>query len=123
VIIHVPEHDVFERHGNDLVADLPVSPAKAALGGEEEVLTLDGRATVEIPSGVQTGKVLRLKGKGLPALNGGVGDLLFRVLVYVPTKLSSREKELYSELSRLEEKKDHRPDRGVLDRIRQAFRA
>jgi molecular chaperone DnaJ len=124
VIIQVADHDTFERHGNDLVADLPVSPSRAALGGEEEVLTLDGRATVEVPSGVQTGKVLRMKGKGLPSLNGGgTGDLLLRVLVYVPTKLSAKEKELYAELARLESKKSWRPDRGLFDRIRESFRA
>ena len=66
---------------------------------------------------------MRLKGKGLPVLNGrGIGDLLLRTVVFVPTKLSSKEKELYSELARLEEKKPPRPDKGLFDRIREAFR-
>lgn len=123
VVFHVAEHEIFERHGNDLVADLPVSPARAALGGEEDVPTLDGQATVEVPAGVQTGKVLRLKGKGLPSLNGrGVGDLLLRVIVFVPVKLSAREKELYAELARLEARKPLKPERGLVDRIRDTFR-
>jgi molecular chaperone DnaJ len=75
-----------------------------------------------VPSGVQTGKILRLKGKGLPVLNGkGTGDLLLRVIVFVPSKLSSREKELYRELEALEEKKPHKPEKGLMDRIREAF--
>ena len=123
VIMEVTEHDAFERHGSDLVADLPISPSRAALGGDEEVPTLDGRARISIPSGVQTGKVLRLKGKGLPELNrNGRGDLLLRVLVWVPTKVSGKEKEFYQELEKLESKKSSRPDRGVIDRIREAFR-
>lgn len=124
VIVRVAEHDLFERHGNDLLCDLAVSPARAALGGEEEIPTLDGRATVDVPAGVQTGKILRMKGKGLPALNGrgATGDLLLRVIVFVPVRLSPREKELYGELAKLEEKKPHRPERGLFDRIREAFR-
>jgi molecular chaperone DnaJ len=123
VVVEVAEHDIFERHGNDLLADLPVSPARAALGGSEEVPTLDGRASIEIPSGVQTGKILRIRGKGLPPLNGGnPGDLLFRVIVYVPTKISAREREIYSELAEIEAKKSVKPGRGVFDRIRETLR-
>lgn len=123
VIMEVAEHDAFDRHGSDLVADLPISPSRAALGGDEEVPTLDGRARIAIPSGVQTGKVLRLKGKGLPELNrNGRGDLLLRVIVWVPTKVSGKEKDLYQELEKLEAKKSSRPERGVIDRIREAFR-
>jgi molecular chaperone DnaJ len=122
VVVRVAEHEQFERHGRDLLCDLALSPARAALGGEEEVPTLDGRATIEVPAGVQTGKILRLKGKGLPVLNGkGTGDLLLRVIVFVPSKLSSREKELYRELEALEQKKPHKPEKGLMDKIREAF--
>jgi len=123
VIFRVDEHEIFERHGSDLLADFPLSAARAALGGEEVTPTLDGEATVDVPAGVQTGRILRLKGKGLPVLNGrGVGDLLLRTVVFVPTKLSSKEKELYTELARIEEKKPPRPDKGLFDKIREAFR-
>jgi len=123
VIFRVDEHDLFERHGNDLLSEFPLSPARAALGGEETVATLDGEATVDVPAGVQTGRILRLKGKGLPVLNGrGTGDLLLRTVVFVPTKLSSKEKELYAELARIDEKKPHKPDKALFDRIREAFR-
>jgi len=123
VVVQVRPHETFERHGSDLVADLPIGPARAALGGEEEVDTLDGRAEIEVPAGVQTGKVLRLRGKGLPSLNGrGTGDLLLRVIVYVPKKLSAREKELYAELEKLEAERARDHDRGFFDRLREAFR-
>jgi len=123
VIFRVEEHDIFQRHGNDLLAEFPLSPSRAALGGEEKVPTLDGEATVDVPAGVQTGRILRLKGKGLPVLNGrGIGDLLLRTVVFVPTKLSSKEKELYAEIGRIEEKKPHKPDKALFDRIREAFR-
>ncbi len=124
VVVQVREHEHFHRHGNDLVADLPIGPARAALGGSEEIETLDGRASIEVPAGVQTGKVLRLRGKGLPSLNGrGTGDLLLRVIVYVPTRLSGKEKELYAQLEKLENERTREPhDRGFFDRLREAFR-
>jgi molecular chaperone DnaJ len=123
IVFRVEEHEIFQRHGNDLLAEFPLSAARAALGGEETVPTLDGEATVDVPSGVQTGRILRLKGKGLPVLNGrGTGDLLLRTVVFVPTRLSSKEKELYAELARIEEKKPPRPERGLFDKIREAFR-
>ncbi|HMI30738.1 MAG TPA: DnaJ C-terminal domain-containing protein, partial [Candidatus Limnocylindrales bacterium] len=118
LIAHIEEieHPVFARDGEDLILELPISVARAALGGKVEVPTLGGRAKVVIPQGIQSGQVLRLRGKGLKALQrSGTGDLLVKVTVLTPTKLSERAKKLLTELEDLPESRvspPHRPDRG-----------
>lgn len=100
VYIEEKEHDVFERHGDDILCNVPISFAVAALGGEVEVPTLDGTQRVKIPPGTQSNKVFSLKGKGLPRLGRrGRGDELVRTIVWVPTKLSKEEKQLLEQLS------------------------
>ena len=94
VVIHVREHELFKREGNDLFCDVPISFARAALGGEVEVPTLDGKATVKIPAGTQHGRMFRLKHKGLPDVRSrSLGDLHARVLVEVPSHLSEDQRE------------------------------
>jgi len=94
VFIHIREHDVFERDGNDLACEVPLPFPVAALGGELKVPTLDGTSSIKIPVGTQGGTVFRLREKGMPALNGGRrGDLHVRVQVEVPTKLNSEQQE------------------------------
>ncbi len=89
VILHVRPHDIFEREGDDLICEVPISFVQAALGSEIEVPTLAGRAFIRIPPGTQTGTVFRLKGKGVHNVQGyGVGDLHVRVQVEVPTRLN-----------------------------------
>lgn len=102
LIISINKHPLFERVGPDLVGELPISFTQAALGDEIEISTLDGKATVKIPPGVQNGKILRLKNKGMPYLHSFArGDLLLKVKVIIPTKLSAKEKELLIEFARL----------------------
>jgi molecular chaperone DnaJ len=106
VIVFIEEepHEEFEREGDDLYRIQPVSYATAALGGAVEVPTLDGRARLKIPAGTQSGKILRMRGKGLPHLNGyGKGDMLVEVVVWVPTRLSGAEKRQVEELKQLPE--------------------
>ncbi len=94
VIIHLREHDVFERHDNDLYCEAPLPFVTAALGGELSVPTLGGKAAVKIPVGTQSGALFRLRGKGMPVLNrSSHGDLLVRVSVEVPTNLNADQKE------------------------------
>ena len=101
VIIEEKPHDLFERHGDDIVYNLQLSFPQVALGDDIEVPTLTGKAKISISSGTQSGKILRMRGKGIPHLNSyGSGDQLVRILVYTPTKLSSKEKELLKELSK-----------------------
>lgn len=95
VQVRVKPHPIFERDGNNLLSDVPVGFTTAALGGEIEVPTLDGRVVLKIPAETQTGKQFRLRGKGVKALRGGpVGDLLCRAVVETPVKLTKEQKEL-----------------------------
>ena len=99
VQIEVRKHPIFTRDGRNLYCDVPLSFADAALGGELEVPTLDGRVKLKIPAETQSGKLFRLRGKGVKPVRGGaVGDLLCRVQVETPVKLTDRQKELLNEL-------------------------
>ena len=99
VEVVVREHAVFQRDGADLYMDVPISFTDAALGKEVEIPTLDGRVSLKIPEGTQTGKLFRLRGKGVkPVRTSMVGDLLCRVVVETPVNLTSRQKELLQEL-------------------------
>ena len=90
VVLHVEPHDIFQREGTDLFCSVPISFARAALGGEVKVPTLEGSAVLKVPPGTASGKVFRLRGKGLPEVHGrGVGDLHVKLYVEVPTKLNS----------------------------------
>ncbi len=94
VFLHVREHDVFEREENDLFCEVPMPFSTAALGGELEVPTLDGKSSIKIPAGTQGGTLFRLRERGVPALSGGrKGDLHVRVQVEVPTKLNGEQQE------------------------------
>lgn len=94
VVTHIKEHDVFEREENDLYCEVPISFAKAALGGELDVPTLDGKSSIKIPPSTQNGTVFRLRNKGVIFLNSErKGDLLVRVQIEVPTKLNAEQRE------------------------------
>ncbi len=89
------QHPIFEREGNNLYCEVPINFAMAALGGEIEVPTLDGRVMLKVPSETQTGKLFRMRGKGVKSVRGGAqGDLLCRVVVETPVGLSEKQKQL-----------------------------
>lgn len=99
VQMSVSQHAIFERDGKNLYCEVPITFADAALGGELEVPTLDGRVKLKIPSETQTGKLFRLRGKGVKPVRGGsVGDLLCRATIETPVHLNKRQKELLKEL-------------------------
>ena len=101
VVISVAEHPLFTRQGKDIICEIPVSFTQLALGAEIEVPTLEDKSKLKIPAGTQTGTVFRLKGKGIPDLQGyGKGDELVRVHVEVPRKLTARQRELLEEYAR-----------------------
>ena len=104
VVVDVEPSKLFERRGADLLLDVPVTYAEAALGASVEIPTPDGAVSLKVPSGTESGKLLRVKGRGVPHLKGsGRGDLLARVKVTIPKKLSKAEKEAlegYSKVSR-----------------------
>jgi molecular chaperone DnaJ len=100
VSVHVRPNELFMREGDDLMHVLIISYPQAALGGEVQVPTLEGPTTVQIHPGTQPGETLRLRGKGMPRFRGyGRGDLLVRVGVSVPEKLTQRQRELLEQLS------------------------
>ena len=127
VQIHLKAHPVFQREQNDLHCEMPISFATAALGGEIEIPTLDGAANLKIPSETQTGKVFRLRGKGIKGVRSGShGDLLCHVVVETPVNLTERQKELLREFdeSNKEDAERHNPRaKSWMDRVRDFFAA
>src|SRR5207302_3560155 len=100
VVLHIKEHPVFQRDEDDLYCEVPISFAIAALGGEVPVPTLEGKASLRIPVGTQTGQVFKLRGKGIANIEGrGRGDLLARVIVEVPTRLNSEQRRKLEEFA------------------------
>src|ERR671917_290438 len=117
VVIHVKEHDVFERQGNNLYAPQPLSFAPAAPGSEVTVPTLEGQQNLKIPAGTQTGTVFRLKGNGMPVLGGrGRGDMFVSVTVVTPTTLTREQRKLLEQLEQIEE--TDLSDKGLMDKVR-----
>ena len=126
VVIHVREHNIFERDGNNLYCEVPTSFATAALGGEIEVPTLDGRVKLKIPAETQTGKLFRMRGKGVASTRSGyAGDLICRIVVETPVNLTSEQKELLQKLEESLQGKDlskHAPkSSGFLDGVKKFF--
>lgn len=105
IVIHVNPHETFRRDGNDLLMDVQLTFAQAALGAEIEVPTLTGKAKLKIPAGTQTDTIFKLRGEGIPDLEGGdAGDEKIRIKIVTPKTLGKREKEIYNELAQLEGK-------------------
>jgi molecular chaperone DnaJ len=122
VVLHVKEHEIFQREGDDLICDVPISFVQAALGAEVEVPTLNGTAQIRIPSGTQNGTVFRLKGKGIKNVQGyGFGDLLSRVIVEVPSKLNSAQKAKLQEFGELCDENVHPIRKGFFDKAKELF--
>ncbi len=115
-------HPVFERHGSDLVIDLGIHPHQAALGAKIEVPTLKGSVRIEIPPSIQSGKILRLRGRGVPGLGGReAGDLLVRVVVAIPSRLTVEQRKAYEELARVTGQEPPKLQKGFFERMREAF--
>jgi molecular chaperone DnaJ len=119
VYINVKDHPVFERDGDNIFCDIPISFPLAALGGKVDVPTLDGPHQLKIPAGTQSQKIFTLKGKGLPRVRGiGRGNEYVRVTVWVPTKISREEKDLLDELSKFGDKEKLEPGKSFLEKLR-----
>lgn len=124
VVIHVKEHEFYERDGDNIFCEMPLTFAQAALGDEIEVPTLYGKVKLKIPAGTQTGRIFRLKGKGVPNLRGyGQGDQHIKVRVITPTNLSEQQKKLlreFNELAGNQPPGEH--EESFFQRVKKAFK-
>ena len=108
VVVHVKEHPIFAREDREVICEVPISFVDAALGSSIDVPTLDGKAKLKIPSGTQSGKIFRLKGKGIPSLNGYErGDQHVRVVIETPTNLSKDQRRLLEEFQAISNPESH----------------
>jgi molecular chaperone DnaJ len=126
VVIHLTQHSVFQRDHNDLHCEMPISFTTAALGGEIEIPTLEGHAKIRVPAETQSGKVFRLRGKGIKGVRSNApGDLLCHVMVETPVKLTARQRELLQELEESMNQEDgarHSPRaKSWMDKVREFF--
>ncbi|NNL65435.1 MAG: molecular chaperone DnaJ [Myxococcales bacterium] len=122
VVLSVKPHPLFARDGSDLLCEVPVPFVQAALGAEVEVPTIDGKVTVRIPEGTQSGKTIRLRGKGVPTLtSSGRGDQLCRIFVEVPTKLTEQQRQLLEQFAEESDTEVSPVTKGFLDKLRDLF--
>lgn len=123
VLLQVREHEFFKRDEDDIILDLPINFAQAALGDELKVPTIDGEATLKIPAGTQAGRIFEIKDKGVPHLRGGGrGDQVVRIRVVTPTELTPEQKRLFKDLAAsLGTAVLPHEEKGFFDRIRDAF--
>ncbi len=122
VVVTVKDHSVFSRDGNDILCEVPISFVQVALGASIEVPTLKGKTELKVPPGTQPGKIFRLKGLGAPDLRGYEhGDLVVKVRVTIPTKLTARQKELLQEYAKISAESVHSGDDGFFDKVKNLF--
>lgn len=123
VLIYVRPHELFKRHNNDLICELPISFVQAALGAEVDVPTLNGKVKMKIPAGTQSGRIFRLRGKGIPSVQGyGRGDEHVRVIVEIPTGLNQEQKKLLKEFARACGEEVNPLSKSFMDKVRQLFK-
>jgi molecular chaperone DnaJ len=122
LVLRVKQHAFFERQGNDLYCVVPISFTQAAVGTEIQVPTLEGEQTLKVPEGTQSGTILKLRGKGVPVLNGhGKGNLFVEVRVQTPTKLSKRQRELLQELQGIAQVENKPQRSSILGKMKDIF--
>ena len=121
--MNVRDHDVFTRDGDNLYCEVPISFSEAALGGEVEVPTLEGRIKLKIPSETQTGRMFRMRNKGVKSVRShSTGDLMCKVIIETPVKLSAKQRELLKEFEAACDHKKHKPKSdGFLNNIKHFF--
>jgi len=119
VQVHIKPHKLFQRDGNDVISQVEVGMAQASLGTKIEIPTLEGPHPLSIPKGMQSGKVLKISGRGIPNVRGyGRGDHLVQVIVKTPTRLSKRQEELLREFADLDDEKVNEKGEGLFERLK-----
>ena len=121
-LIYVKEHEIFHREGNHIICEVPITFPQAALGDEISVPTLEGKVKMKVPAGTQSGKIFRLRGKGIHDVHGyGKGDELIRIIIETPTKLSAKEKQLLKEFGK-EEGSNTPGVRMFMEKVKRLFK-
>ncbi len=122
VLIHEKQDDTFERDGNNIILEYPISVSQAVLGDEVIIPTLTSTVKMKIPAGTQSGRLFRLKGQGIQGLNTySRGDLIVRAIVIIPTKLSREESDLYQKIREFDKKRDLKPGKSFVNKLRDFF--
>jgi molecular chaperone DnaJ len=122
VVVHVREHPIFVREETEVLCEVPISFPQAALGAQIDVPTLDGKVKMKVPAGTQTGKVFRLKGKGIPHLHGGGrGDQHVRVVIETPTQLSREQKDLLERFLEVSGEDSNPQSKSFFAKVRELF--
>jgi molecular chaperone DnaJ len=123
IFITVAPHDLFQREGDDVILELPVNFTEAALGCKKELPTpLGETCRISIPEGTQSGKLLRVRGEGIPNVHGqGKGDLLIRIVIETPVGLNQKQKDLLKEFGEMEKEQNSPRKRSVLDKLKEFF--
>jgi molecular chaperone DnaJ len=122
VVLSIRPHDLFERHGHDLYCAIPISFPQAVLGDEFEIEGIDGPVKIKVPEGTQSGRELRIRGRGVPYLNEkGHGDLVVKVVVEIPRKLSRAQRELVTELADSMKVENKPAGPGLLEKMKELF--
>ncbi len=122
VVVDVTDHPIFMRDGFDVYCSVPISFSQAALGVAIEVPTLKGRVEVNVPAGTQSGKKMRLKGKGIPRLGAyGIGDQIIDIQIETPNKLSKEQKVIFQQLREIEDGSSHPISKGFFEKVKDLF--
>lgn len=122
IIINVKPHPIFERKGNNIYCRVPISFTIAALGAEIDVPTINGKANLRIPPGTQSGKILKLRGEGIPEPKGNSrGDQIVEIIVEIPTRLNARQRELLEEFARISGEEISPLSKGFIEKVRDLF--
>jgi molecular chaperone DnaJ len=123
VVIHIKEHEVFQRDGDNLYCEVPIPFSLAALGGLVDVPTLQGKADLKVPAGTQSGQIFKLRGKGITNINGrDRGDLLARLIVEVPSHLNAEQRRVLEEFAALCEDENTPLRKSFFERAKKFFR-
>ncbi len=123
IYIHTKDHAIFDRHGYDIICDVPINFTLASLGGEIEIPTLNGNVVMKIPEGTQSGKVFRLAGKGIKRLRGyGQGDELVRVVIETPSRLNQEQKRILREFAKSCDAKVNPLAKSFMDKVKKIFK-
>lgn len=123
VVIHIKEHKIFQREGDDLYCELPIPFSIAALGGEIDVPTLEGKAHLKVSAGTQSGQMFKLRGKGIVNVNGRAhGDLFARLIVEVPSRLNSEQRQKLEEFAALCREENTPMHKSFFERAKEFFK-